>query len=353
MKSKARSFMWWPKMDDEIEYMVKSCQQCQLTRHSPIPVPCQSWDFPQKPWRRLHIDYAGPFHGKMFLLVVDAYSKWLEVAVVNSANAITTVEKLRGIFATHGLPNTLVSDNGAVFTSEEFETFTRKNGIKHIRTTPYHPSSNGQVERVVQVFKEGTERSGSGTLETKLNRFLFHYRTTPHTTTGLTPAELLMGRHIRTHLDLMHPDLTTEVHAKQQRQVTDRNKGTKDRTVAVGETVFVQDLPSWTPGVVKEKRGPQSYLIELSNGCMVRRHIDHLRHCEFMSEDSEAVVEHDDLDATMFPSGTGESLEDGVDHSPVEQSHPTQVEQQVAEPRRSTRVRNPPVRFAPYISPVH
>ena len=141
--------------------------------------------------------------------MLDAHSKWLEVEIVNSANTSTTVEKLQQIFATHGLPFTVVSDNGSVFTSEEFSTFLNCNGIHHIRITPYHPASNGQVERAIQIFKESIKRSTTGSLETRVNRFLFHYRTTPHTTTGVTPAELLVGRRLRTHLDLIHPDLMT------------------------------------------------------------------------------------------------------------------------------------------------
>ena len=111
--------------------------------------------FPKQPCKCLHIDNAGPFLGKWYLLVIDTQTKWLEVKVVNSANTTTTVEKLRRIFATHGLPSTVVSDNGSVFTSKEFSTFMNRNGIHHIRTTPYHPASNGQVEREVQIFKKG------------------------------------------------------------------------------------------------------------------------------------------------------------------------------------------------------
>ena len=201
IKAKARSLIWWPGMDMEIEEMVKKCQQCQLTRHNPATTP--------EPWKRIHIDYAGLFVGKWYLLVMDAHSKWLEVEIVNSTNTSTTVEKLRQIFATHGLSSTMVSHNGSVFTSEEFSTYLNHNGIHHIRITPYHPASNGQVERAVQIFKESIKRSTTGSLETRVNRFLFHYRTTPHTTTGVTPAELLMGRRLHTHLVLIHPDLMT------------------------------------------------------------------------------------------------------------------------------------------------
>ena len=131
--------------------------------------------------------------------------------------------------------------------------------------TPYHPASNGQVERAVQIFKEGIKRCTTGT---------------PHTTTGVTPAELLMGRRLRTHLDLMHPDLMTDVEKKQERQTQDRNKRSQDREIQPRESVFVKDLPagsSWIPGMVIEKRGPRSYLIELMTGCVVRQHIDHIR----------------------------------------------------------------------------
>ena len=111
--------------------------------------------------------------------MLDAHSKWLEVEIVNSASTSTTVEKLQQVFATHGLPFTVASDNESVFTSEEFSTFLNCNGIHHIRITPYHPASNGQVERAIQIFKESIKRSTTGSLETRVNRFLFHYRTTP------------------------------------------------------------------------------------------------------------------------------------------------------------------------------
>jgi hypothetical protein len=188
MKSKARGFVWWPSLDKDIEDKVKHCEPCQRTRHAPPQVPISSWEWPKHPWKHLHIDYADPFHGNMFLLIIDAHSKWLEVCMVNSATARVTVERLRAVFATHGLPEVIVSDNGAPFISEAFEVFVWRNGIKHMKSPPYHPASNGQVERVVQVFKEAIKKSAAGSLETQLARFLFSYRTTPHTTTGATSA---------------------------------------------------------------------------------------------------------------------------------------------------------------------
>ncbi len=121
MKSKARSLVWWPKMDQEIEMVVKSCSECQRIRHSLVPVPSSSWEFPKDPWKRLHLDYAGPFLGRMYLLVIDAHSKWFEVAIVSSANSTATVEKLRNIFAIHGLPVTVVTEQcSQVMSSRHF-----------------------------------------------------------------------------------------------------------------------------------------------------------------------------------------------------------------------------------------
>jgi len=98
------------------------------------------------------------------------------------------------VFATHGLPEIIMTDNGTAFISNKFQEFKAKNSIRHIKTAPYHPASNGLAEREVQIFKEGLKKLTEGSVETKLAHFLFQYRLTPYSTTGKSPAELLMGR---------------------------------------------------------------------------------------------------------------------------------------------------------------
>jgi len=141
----------------------------------------------------------------MFLVVIDAHSKWLEVVVVPSTTSAATTKALRNIFSTHGLPEILVSDNGSAFTSNEFKTFHKENGIRHITTAPYHPAGNGLAERAVQTFKEALKKESAVDLDTQLAKFLFRYRITPHATTGVPPAELLMQRKPRSRLDLLRP----------------------------------------------------------------------------------------------------------------------------------------------------
>ena len=81
MKSIARVHVWWPGIDKKIEEVVKSCLPCQSNRKKPPLTSLHLWNWPSQPWRRLHLDFLGPFLGATFLIVVDAYSKWLEVVL--------------------------------------------------------------------------------------------------------------------------------------------------------------------------------------------------------------------------------------------------------------------------------
>ena len=154
MKSLVRLHVWWPNLDKDIATIVQQCNDCQTSRNKPQPAPLHPWDWPKMPWQRIHIDFARPFMGKMFLIVVDSHLKWIEVEVMSSITSEATIEKLRDMFARHGIPQQLVSDNGSQFTSQEFSDFMKRNGIKHTLVAPYHPRSNGQGERFVQTFKQ-------------------------------------------------------------------------------------------------------------------------------------------------------------------------------------------------------
>lgn len=172
------------------------------------------------------------FLGKMFLVLIDSHSKWMDVYLVTTATSHGTIEKLRQSFSVHGLLQMLVSDNATCFTSAEFADFVAKNGIKHVTSAPFHPSSNGLAERAVRTFKEGMKRKqGNESLEAKVSRFLFSYRITPHSTTGLSPAEMLMSRRPRSAFDLLLPDLKSKVEKKQWKQKV--NHDTHAKTSAV------------------------------------------------------------------------------------------------------------------------
>ena len=113
--------------------------------------------------------------GKILQVLGGAHFKWTDIKIIPSTSAETTVKALRNIFAIRGLLEVLVSDNGPAFTSEDFQTFLKGNGIHHVNTSPYHPVGNGLAERAVKVFKEALTRSMTGDIETKLAKFSFKY----------------------------------------------------------------------------------------------------------------------------------------------------------------------------------
>ena len=180
----------------------------------------QQWLWPDKPWSRIHIDYAGPMRNKMYLVIIDTCSKRIDVFPVLSANSETNIDKLRTLFATHGIPNSIVTDNATVFVSEEMRKIWKNNGIQHITSSPYHPATNDLAEQVVQTFKAGFKHMTSGSVETKITRFLFNYRMTLQDITGSTPAELLMKQNLISHLDLWMPDVSNRVFRAQEQEKT-------------------------------------------------------------------------------------------------------------------------------------
>ena len=121
MKALARTIMWWPGIDHDIENTVNKCSDCQLVRPAPPAAPLQPLTWPARPWSRLHLDFAGPFLNYMFLVIIDVHTKWLEAIPLRGATSQLTIQQLRTIFARFGLPDTVVTDNGTCFVSSEFE----------------------------------------------------------------------------------------------------------------------------------------------------------------------------------------------------------------------------------------
>jgi len=152
------------------------------------------------------------------------------------------LEKVRIIFANHTLPHKVVTDNGASITSEEFKFFMSDNGISHTTTSPYHPSSNELAERAVQTFKNGLKHTQGASIQERMFKFLFTYQITPLTTTGVAPAQLLMGRRLRSHLDWLFPDLSQRVEKQQANQAKQHDNAKPLRSFQVDDPVYVNDF---------------------------------------------------------------------------------------------------------------
>ena len=285
----------------------------------------------------------------MFLLIVDAHSKWMDIHITDTNSSQITINKLRQTFATFGLPKMIVTDNGSSFTSKEFQlrqtfatfglpkmivtdngssftskefqSFMMENGIIHKRSSPYHPATN---ERAVQTFKYGIKKL-SGPLELRLLKFRFKYRITPHSSTGVSPAELVFGLTLRSRLDLIYPDIGRKMN--QQKVI---NHGRHLRTFQPDDKVYFRNFsskePKWIPAIIKQKISPVSYTIFLSDGRTIKRHVDHIQSRECPPNYSE----FDDFQTSVHGSTNSEVSNEST-----------------SEPRRSTRFRRPPDRFSP------
>lgn len=203
-KAFARTFVWWPGLDLEVEQLCKECETCQLEQKKPQHALLHPWEFPDESRKRIHRDFAGPFLNNRFMIVVDSYTKWLEVRM-SQITSQGTVTRLKRLFASYRLPEQIVTDNATTFTSEVFQTFVGQNGILHTTSAPGHLATNGLAERYVQTFRSGMKKLANTTMnvDDKLSLFLLQYRTTPNCPMEQSPADLFLHRHLRKRLDFL------------------------------------------------------------------------------------------------------------------------------------------------------
>ena len=362
MKSVARSYIWWPGLDKELENLAKSCTACQAVKAAPPKVPLQPWVWPSRPWQRVHLDFASPFQGAMFLIAVDAFSKWPEVQVMSTTTVSATLDVLREWFCTHGIPEQIVTDNGSQFTADAFKVFTQRNGIRHIKSAPYHPASNGLAERFVQSLKQSLKASLNDGRSLTQRLIVPTHRTTAHATTGVPPCKLLMSRELRTRFSLIQPDREKSVVDKQALQKSAHDRRTRSRDWIVGDRVMARNLrpgPDWVPSTIVEVLGPVTYVVETESGQRWKRHADQLKDwlpsvTTTSGSTSEDVLEavSDTEEAPEEPAAdptnadpTEPNVEEPETPEPSTPPEPEPVEPEPLESRYPRRNRRPPNRY--------
>ena len=275
MKAEARQNIWWPNLSVDIEEMARSCNRCSIANKHSTQLKL-AWNFTSKPWSRLHIDYCGPIDNKYFLIIVDSYTKFMDVYSTSNMTSSTTIELLRKCFCNFGIPDSIVSDNAPYFVSAEMKQFYDRNGIQLINPAPFHPASNGLAERAVRTFKEGLQKFQSGTMNTRICRFLYNYRKTVHSIVKKSPAEMMFSRTLRTPLDVCkHPKKEEESRmiCKQKYLNCAQNK------FELGQAVFAKNYASgqsWLPAIVISVNGVRNYVVKVlsSSGNLIwRRHM--------------------------------------------------------------------------------
>lgn len=311
-------------MDDDIEKTVGACEPCQRTQKNPPKAPIPSWTKPSAPWHTLHVDFAGPLEGRNYLVVVDAYTKWVEVRQVARPTSASVIEVLRSLFATFGIPHKVVSDNGTAFVSEEIQKFYKDNGVRYVTAAPYHPATNGQAERYVGELKRALAREPFASVELRLARFLFRQHSTVHQTTGVTPAKAMFGRELPTLLDRLVPTAESP-------RLTE--KLPRNRQLQPGEEVMVRQFlkkPNWIPGTLVKPMGRRSWLVKCAND-IIRRHLNQIRKRRLEEKANNGA-------SATLTWGMGQEDEEPETTAPERQPDRTA-------PRRSNRTRRQPPRY--------
>lgn len=295
-KQRLRQLYWWPGMDHDAEAAVKMCSICASVDKTALPrqTPLHPVPLPAAPWDKVGLDFIGPMEaprGQRYALVlVDYFSKWLEVGFCSEPSTVAAIEFLEAVASREGYPREVVSDNGTHFTSSHFRNYLREVGVQHVRVTPYHPAGSGAVERCNRTVKSALQAADLQGTDRRvyMQRFLQQYRSTPHGTTGVSPAELLHGRRLRTGLHAVNIEVTQELTSgsgdlrqrvaerqRRQKAYADRTRHAKTPDFRIGEWVRYQIRPRPRKGRLRYsepvqivgRRGPNSFL--LTGGALV------------------------------------------------------------------------------------
>ena len=273
--------VWWPGITRQLEQMIIHCPECSKLSTAPRQ-PLMPTPLPRYPWERVATDLFEQ-KGITYLLVIDYFSRYIEVQSLTSTTSASIIRSLKSIFARHGLPTTVMSDNGPQYSSQEFSSFAKEYQFEHVTSSPHYPQANGLAERAVRTIKGLLQKSTDPYLA------LLTYRSTPLPWCGLSPAQLLMGRNIRSTIPQVPrcfepewsylPEFRQKDALEKRKQKANfdlRHRARPLPPLEHGQNVWVRTDGRVDPGqVVNPTSAPRSYMVETSSG-MVRRNQVHV-----------------------------------------------------------------------------
>ena len=333
-RRRGREVLYWPHINNDIEQMVKNCSSCLTYSNREVAEPLHPHEIPVRPWQRVASDLF--LHNAVtYLVVTDYYSYYPEVLTMRSTSSKAVIDAIKSVFARHGTPDVLISDNGPQYASAEFQRFSMEWKFKHQTSSPHFPSSNGLAESAVKTVKRILQKSLDSNSD--FYQSLQAYRATP-LANGRSPAQLLMQRRIKTSLPIHHSLLKTSmddeiVETKIQERTKQKERFDKSaRALPVLETdekvrMYNYHDKTWdVPARVVQELSPRSYLVETEEGVKYRRNRRDLKIAPagqaVMNIEPDKVTE---TEATVQPSPEPVSVLDQAVPEPVRRSQREKV----------------------------
>ncbi|XP_054765371.2 uncharacterized protein K02A2.6-like [Lytechinus pictus] len=275
-RGRARESVWWPGLvSTSLEEMISNCTTCAIHRPQ-VNEPLMTSSFPSRPWERLGMDLF-EHKGKTFLIVVDYYSRWIEIKELQGHTSAAVISSRKEIFATHGIPDLVVSDNGPQFANENFRKLAEEYGFVHTTSSPRYPQANGEAERGVRTVKALLKKNHD------INLALLSYRVSP-LQNWLAPSELLMGRRLKTQVPVLPHTLLPQLQQQDLKSVREKEeKYRSDQMMTYNRRHDSHELPELQPGdlvwihdqsrygrVIQKAIQPRSYHVQTDHGTIRR-----------------------------------------------------------------------------------
>lgn len=265
-RRRAQMAVWWIGISTQIENLIRNCPNCIEHKSNPVNTFCKNDTPASRPWQVVAADLF--FHSKWYLIVTDYFSRFFEIFELNSLTENVIIEKVKELFSRYGICETFRSDNGPQF-KESFKRFSQEYNFVHVTSSPYYSQSNGLAENAVKIAKSLIKKNCK-----QIDKALLAYRTTP-LENGFSPAELLMGRKLRSHLPLISHKLETTntkkicrkenvIKDKQAYYYNKRHRTKPLSDLNVGDNVWMIDKRIY--GTITEVLPYRSYIIETNQG---------------------------------------------------------------------------------------
>lgn len=300
-KKRAKSTVYWPGMNVDIENMISKCHTCQINAPKNQKEPLIAHEIPNRPFEKLACDIF-EFKGKDFLVVFDYYSKWIEMKQLKGKRAADVNANLLEVFSQHGIPHTIIADN-VPFNSFECKEFAKSLDFKFETTSPTYPQSNGFSEKGVNICKNILKKAKD---MNEANLALLEYRSTPTKGMSHSPSQLCQNRILRTKIPTRLECFNKNMCEQAQKELKNKQEDAKkyyDRNsrprndFKENDKVYVWIKNRWREGEITQLwHTPRSYVVATDDGEYRRNSRDiKIRHENINKQTNRTLSPHNAL----------------------------------------------------------